>query len=52
MSKGASKNTSIHIFNQRELRWNLLFEDSYKYTSSSISSTSSVYGINQIQIKT
>lgn len=47
MSKGASKNTSIHIFNQRELRWNLLFEDSYKYTSSSINSTSSVYGINQ-----
>lgn len=46
ISKGASKNTSIYIFNQHELRWNLLFEDSYKYNNTSISSTN-VYGMNQ-----
>jgi len=37
MSKSASKNTSIYIFNQNELRWNLLFEDNFKYNRSNVS---------------
>ena len=46
MAKGASKNTSIYIFNQTELRWNLLFEDTYKYTNSQVNNNN-LYTLNQ-----
>ena len=47
MAKGASKNTSIYIFNQTELRWNLLFEDTYKYTNSQVNNNNNLYTLNQ-----